>query len=323
MAVARPVEVSVRAQVDAELRRSRADVAGAVFRSVLLFTLLFALLALLALLTTTWTDAEPVLTSRLGDFLDAPQSPNNLPTLAGVSQGLRGSFWIAVMVIVVSIPLGIAAAVYLEEYAPHNRLTRFIELNIRNLAGVPSVVYGLLGAAIFVEVLGGLSGKDGLAARTLAAGGLTLAVLALPIIIITSSEAIRAVPQGLREGAYGVGATKWEVVRTQVLPYAAPGILTGALLSLARAVGEAAPLIIVGAAASLSGGGLDQVVEPSALTERFTAMPNIIGSWVGYQNEEYRVNNTAAAIIVLLAFVLLLNTAAVLLRNRYEKRRVG
>ena len=198
---------------------------------------------------------------------------------AGISQGLVGSFWIAVCVVVVSFPLGVGAAIYLEEYAPRNRLTSFIELNIRNLAG--RAVGGLRPARSGhlrrclqrVQLV-----HDGVDRRTLAAAGVTLAVLVLPIVIITTAEAIRAVPLALREGAYGVGATRWEVIRSQVLPYAAPGILTGALLSIARAVGEAARLILVGAAdgalrpgrrASTSATSLD----PGSLTERFMAMP--------------------------------------------------
>lgn len=322
MALAQPVHApGIQAEVAAAIRRGQSDVAGVAFRGGLLFCLLFSLLALGTLLWTIWVDAQPVLTSRPYEFLDGVQAPNNLPDLAGVSQGLIGSFWIALSVLVLAIPLGVMAAIYLEEYASKGRLTTFVELNIRNLAGVPSVVYGLLGAGIFVDLLGGLAGKDGVEARTLAAGCLAICVLVLPIVIITSAEAVRAVPQSLREGAYGVGATKWEVIRTQVLPYAAPGMLTGALLSMARAIGEAAPLIIVGAAASLTGGGLSQLADPSALTERFSAMPIIVNNWVRFQNEEYRTNNTAAAIMVLLVFVLLLNTAAIVLRNRFEKKR--
>jgi phosphate transport system permease protein len=228
-------------------------------------------------------------------------------------------------VVVVAVPLGIGAAVYLEEYAPRNRLTSFIEVNVRNLAGVPSVVYGLLGLAVFVELFGGFSGDDGVGTRTLIAGGLTLAVLVLPIMIITTSEAIRAVPQALREGAYGVGATRWEVIRTQVLPYALPGIITGALLSIARAIGEAAPLILVGALTGLAGRSpglsFESLLDPSSLTERFTAMPNIITTWAKLPQEEFRIQNAAAAIIAMLVFVLFINSIAIVLRNRFEKKR--
>jgi phosphate transport system permease protein len=215
--------------------------------------------------------------------------------------------------------------VYLEEYAPRNRLTTFIELNIRNLAGVPSVVYGLLGLAIFVEVLGGFTSHDDANRRTLAAAGVTLAVLVMPIIVITTAEALRAVPQALREGAYGVGATRWEVIRTQVLPYAAPGILTGALLSIARAVGEAAPIIVVGAVTGFfsQSAGLDvgNVTDPGHLTERFVALPTIVTNWAAEPEAQFKEANASATIMGMLVFVLLINSLAIILRNRFEKKR--
>jgi phosphate transport system permease protein len=228
-------------------------------------------------------------------------------------------------VIVISFPLGVGAAIYLEEYAPRNRLTSFIELNIRNLAGVPSVVYGLLGLAIFVDAFSGFAGASGVDRRTLAAAGVTLAVLVLPIVIITSAEAIRAVPLALREGAYGVGATRWEVIRSEVLPYAAPGILTGALLSIARAVGEAAPLIVVGAVTGFfsQGGGLNvgNVVDPGHLSERFVALPSIATTFAKQPEDAFKVANASATIIAMLVFVLVVNSIAIVLRNRFEKKR--
>ena len=190
---------------------------------------------------------------------------------------------------------------------------------------MPSVVYGLLGLAIFVNALNGFSSNDGASRATLAAAPVTLAVLVLPVVIITTSEAIRAVPAALREGAYGVGATRWEVIRTQVLPYAAPGIFTGALLSIARAVGEAAPLIVVGAVTGLLGGsgGLapGDVLDPENLTNRFTAMPIVVTSWAKQPEELFKINNAAAAIMGMLVFVLVVNSLAIVLRNRFEKKR--
>jgi phosphate transport system permease protein len=187
------------------------------------------------------------------------------------------------------------------------------------------VVYGLLGLAIFVEQFGGFSGGSGVQRRTLAAAGLTLAVLVLPIVIITTSEAIRAVPQALREGAYGVGATRWEVIRSQVLPYAAPGILTGSLLSIARAVGEAAPLIVVGAATGLLGRNpglsLGSVVDPNSLKERFTALPVEVSTFTKLPDPAFHVDNAAATIIAMLVFVLFINSIAIVLRNRFERKR--
>lgn len=316
-------EAAVQGSVAAALRGRRADVGGRAFELGLLAALLICLLLLGALMYSVLADGLPVYTERGWDFLDSGLSRR--AGRAGISQGLIGSFWIAVSVVAISFPLGIGAAVYLEEYAPRTRLTSFIELNIRNLAGVPSVVYGLLGLAIFVKAMSGFAGADGVDRRTLAAAGATLAVLVLPIIIITTAEALRSVPQSLREGAYGVGATRWEVIRTVVLPYAAPGIFTGALLSIARAVGEAAPLIVVGAVTGFSSRGvglsLGNVLDPSALGERFTAMPALVTAWAKLPQEEFKVDNTAAAIIGMLVFVLLINSIAIVLRNRFERKR--
>ncbi|MCE7885849.1 MAG: phosphate ABC transporter permease PstA, partial [Actinobacteria bacterium ATB1] len=229
------------------------DVRGIVFQLLLLFTLLFTLGILLALLFDVFRQAIPVFRDRGLDFVTSGLSSR--PERAGVWQGIVGSFLTTAFVVVVAFPLGVAAAVYLEEYAPESRFTRFVNLNIRNLAGVPSVVYGILGLAIFVGVLRDLTGG-----RSMISGGLTLAVLVMPIVVITTAESLRAVPRSLREGGFGLGATRWEVVRTLVLPYAMPGILTGTILSIARAIGEAAPLILVGAVtgffASASGSNL-------------------------------------------------------------------
>jgi phosphate transport system permease protein len=298
-------------------------VRGRVFEIGLLLALLVSLVILAVLISRVLIDGLPVYTDRGWDFLNGSLSGS--AARAGISQGIVGSFWIAVAVVVIAFPLGIGAAIYLEEYAPRNRLTSFIELNIRNLAGVPSVVYGLLGLAIFVEALSGFSGNEGVDRRTLAAACVTLAVLVLPIVIITSAEAIRAVPQALREGAYGVGATRWEVIRSEVLPYAAPGILTGALLSIARAVGEAAPLIVVGAVTGFfsQGGGLNvgNVIDPGHLTERFVALPSIVTTFAKQPDEAFRVANASATIMAMLVFVLLVNSIAIILRNRFEKKR--
>jgi phosphate transport system permease protein len=299
-------------RVRAQIAGGRADVRGRLFQGLLVATLALALLILVVLLVDVVRGGWDVLSGRLGDFLSGRLSAN--PTRAGVAQGLAGSFWIAVFVVGLAFPIGIGAAIYLEEYAPRSRLTRILDVNIRNLAGVPSVVYGILGFAIFVKALGDLTGG-----RTVMAAGITLAVLVLPIVIITAAEAIRAVPDSIREAGFGVGATRWEVVRGHVLPYAAPGILTGTVLALARALGEAAPLILVGATTGFLGSSTG-ILDPSQLTERFTAMPIVIFTWAGQPRDEFRVL-TAAAIVVLLVVVLLANSAAILLRNRYEKKR--
>ena len=304
---------NIATSVERRITSGRVDVKGIVFQLLLLLSLLITLGILVTLLYEVVRTGLHVLTDRGGDFLTSTLSAN--PDNAGVWQGLKGSLWIAVFVIVFAFPVGIGAAIYLEEYAADTRFTRFVDINIRNLAGVPSVVYGLLGLAIFVKYLGGLTGG-----RSVMAGGLTLAVLVLPIVIITASEALRAVPNGLREAGFGVGATRWEVVRSHVLPYAAPGILTGTVLSLARALGEAAPLILVGAISrgffATSGGGL-----VDELQGKFTAMPMIVFGWASNPEVDFREGLASAAIIVLLVVILTANAAAILLRNRYERQR--
>ena len=215
------------------------------------------------------------------------------------------------VVAIVLWPLGIAAAVYVEEYAGDGRIRRFVTASIRNLAGVPSIVYGLLGLAIFVRLLGGLTGG-----RTLMSGGLTLAILVLPVVIITSAEAIRAVPDTIREAGFGVGATRWEVVRHHVLPSAAPGILTGVVLSFARALGETAPLLLVGGAPGFFATGDQGLVE--TVRGPYTALPAVIFNWSRESFREFG-NLAAAAIVVLLAVLTLVNALAIVLRNRYER----
>jgi phosphate transport system permease protein len=299
-------------EVRARLTGGRGDAKGRMFQLVLLLCLALSILTLGVLLWEVLTKGWDVLSERLGDFLTGGLSAN--PLRAGISQGLKGSFWIATFVVLLAFPIGIAAAIYLEEYAPRSRLSRFIDVNIRNLAGVPSVVYGILGFAIFVKAMGDLTGG-----RTVAAAGITLAVLVLPIVIITAAEAIRAVPDTIREAGFGVGATRWEVVRSHVLPYAAPGILTGTVLALARALGEAAPLILVGAVTGFLGAD-KPLFDLSQLSDKFTAMPIVIFTWAGQPRDEFRAL-TAAAIVALLVVVLLANSAAILLRNRYEKKR--
>jgi phosphate transport system permease protein len=308
-----PISTGTPTEVVKEmLRGKRFDAWGLIFQVVLLLALLTSFLVLGVLLVDVLRTGWPVLSTRLGSFVTSPL--RSLPEEAGIYQGLIGSFWIAVLVAVIAFPLGIGAAVYLEEYAPKNRLTNFINVNIRNLSGVPSIVYGILGLSLFVQALSGVTGG-----ATLISAGVTLAVLALPIVIITASEAIRAVPNSLREAGFGVGATRYEVIRHHVVPYAAPGVLTGTVLALARAIGEAAPLILVGAITGRLASDY-QLLELEQLRERFTAMPIIIAEWAGDPNPGFRAL-TGAAIVVMLVFVLALNGFAILLRNRFEKKR--
>ncbi|HYN63390.1 MAG TPA: phosphate ABC transporter permease PstA [Candidatus Limnocylindrales bacterium] len=292
------------------LQGRRLDVGTIVFEGLLVLALVVTIGVLLTLLVDVFSDGLPVLASRGTEFLTSGLSSS--PDRAGVVQGIVGSLLLMVFVIVLSFPIGVGAAVYLEEYARDTRLTRLVNTAIRNLAGVPAIVYGLLGVAIFVGALGGLTGG-----RTIISGGLTLAVLVLPIVIITTAEALRAVPMAIREAAFGVGATRWETVRSHVLPYAAPGIFTGTILSLARAFGETAPLIVVGAIAGTFRYSADNVVEQ--LRGPYTALPTIIYGFSRDPDAGFRAD-TAAAIIVLLVVLLAVNALAIILRNRFERR---
>ena len=293
------------------LRRSRIDIAGIVFSGALILSLLFTLAVLAVLIGDQLGRGLPVVGERGADFLTSNLSSR--PQNAGVLQGIIGTAMLALMVSLLAFPIGILTAVYLEEYAPPNALTRIIDVNIRNLAGVPSVVYGLLGLAAFVGLFSTLGVGNG---RNILTGGLTLAVLILPLVIITSAEAIRAVPNAIREAGYGIGASRWQVVRKLVLPSAAPGILTGTVLSLSRALGETAPLILAGAVLgsfSTGGGLVDLFSGP------YTALPIIAFDWARKPQEEFRAL-TSAAILVLLAVTLLANTFAIFLRNRYDRQ---
>lgn len=299
-----------RQAVRTELSRAGTDWRGLVFQALLLLCLLTTLLFLVVLIVEVLTEGAPVFAERGTSFLTSNMS--NSAERSGLWQGIVGSFTLAAIVALIAFPLGIATAVYLEEYAPDTILTRVIAVNIRNLAGVPSVVYGLLGLAVFVQLLGGLTGG-----RSVIAGGLTLAVLVLPIVIITAAEAIRAVPNSIREAGYGVGASRWQVVRRLVLPSAAPGILTGTVLSLSRALGETAPLILVGAAFGYFSTGRADFFQQ--LFGSFTALPMIIFGWARQPQQSEWAPLTAAAIIVLLVVTLSINALAILLRNRFEQ----
>jgi phosphate transport system permease protein len=251
------------------------------------------------------------------DFITNPQSPD--PTIAGVRTAIFGSMWVVLITLVFSFPVGVGAAIYLEEYAADNRVNRIIQTNINNLAGVPSIIYGMLGLAIFVRTLevvtsgqflnGDSSTANG---RTVVSAGLTLGLLILPIIIINSQEAIRAVPRSLRQASLALGATRWQTTRSHVLPNAMPGILTGTILAMARALGETAPLVVVGASTFITS-------DPSGPFSKFTVLPIQIFQWTSRPQDEFR-NIAAAAIIVLLVLLLTLNAAAVILRNRFARR---
>lgn len=229
---------------------------------------------------------------------------SRFPQNAGIKAALVGSIWLLAIVAPVSLILGVGAAVYLEEYAKKNRITTFIQMNISNLAGVPSIVFGLLGLTIFVRMLG--MGKSVLAA------GLTMSLLILPVIIVAAQEAIRAVPNELREASYGIGATKWQTILKVVLPSAIPGILTGGILALSRAIGETAPLVVI---------GIPVIIHflPESIFSEFTALPMQIFDWAKRPQEEFQYV-AAAGILVLMAVLVFMNSIAVIIRNKFSKR---
>jgi phosphate transport system permease protein len=300
--------------VDLSGRGGGVRLRGLVFQGAMLLALLIGLGFLVALLWDIVAAGLPVLAERgWGDFLSSDLSSR--PARTGLGQALAGSVQIGVIVMVVAFPLGVLTAIYLEEYAEQNLLTRVVDINIRNLAGVPSIVYGLLGAAIFVQLLGSVTGGS-----SVLAGGLTLSLLALPIVTIAAAEAIRAVPRSLREGGYGLGGTRWQVTRKLVLPSAAPGIMTGTILALARAIGETAPLIVVGAAVFMT----NQVNVLSGWTDpQFTALPIVVFNWAKQPNPAFQDQVAPAGIIILMLFTLTLNAVAIFVRNRFENARQG
>ncbi|HSM05142.1 MAG TPA: phosphate ABC transporter permease PstA [Longimicrobiales bacterium] len=261
---------------------------------------LVGVVALVVLLADVLTDGVGVLDGRfLGSFA------SRFPERAGIKAALAGSVWILALTALISFPLSVAAAIYLEEYARRNWVTRLIQLNIANLAGVPSIVYGILGLTVFVRAFA--------LQRSVISGALTLSILILPVIVMASQEAIRAVPSSIREAAYGLGATRWQVVRHQVLPMAMPGIMTGTILALSRAVGETAPLIMVGAVGFIA-------FTPTGVLDEFTVLPLQIYNWISRPQEEFHAL-AAAGIIVLLVLLLTMNAVAIVLRNRYRTRR--
>ncbi|CAB4531739.1 unannotated protein [freshwater metagenome] len=303
---------ATRTQVRQAITQQNRHLPSIALSVTLLIAVTFTLLTLFSLLARIVTQAIPAFSERGASFLSG--TIGSEPDKVGIWPGLFGSFAIGVGVLLIAVPLGIGAAIYLEEYAEQNRLNRFVVVNIRNLAGVPAVIYGVLGLIIFVGWL-----KPVTNGGTVVAAALTLAILVLPVVIITSMEAIRAVPMGLRDAGYGVGASRWEVTRDHVVPYAMPGILTGTVLALARALGEAAPLIMIGAITGL--------LPETSLSGKFTAIPMLIYSWSGRPDSSGGnigwSNAAAGAGLVLLALVLVFNIIGIFLRNHFEAKRVG
>jgi phosphate transport system permease protein len=302
----------VQESVRRALEGQAVDWRSRIWEGFLVFSLIVSFFFLIWLIASQVIASIPAWESRgLVGILTSPTSSD--PQKAGISQGILGSIIMMFVVSLLSLPIGVAGAIYLEEYAPDNVVSRTLNTVIRNLAGVPAVVYGILGLFFFVIVLEPLTGG-----RTVISGGLTLAVLVLPITIIVTAEALRAVPASIREAGFSVGATRWEVVRSHVLPYAAPGILTGIILTLARAFGETAPLLLVGAVAGSFATAsnvsiIDQLLGP------YTSLPTLIYDWSRLPQPEFRAL-TAAAIVVLLVIIILINAIAIYLRNRYARK---
>jgi phosphate transport system permease protein len=269
------------------------------FQAIALLILCVALGALAALIADVWSDGA----ARLSwNFLTG--YPSRRPEDAGIFHALSGSIFVILVTGVLAVPIGVASAIYLEEYGSRSRLARIIEINITNLAAVPSIIYGLLGLGLFVRMMG--------MGRSVLAGASTLALLVLPVIILSTREALRAVPPSIREGSYALGATKWQTVWFQVLPVALPGILTGMILALSRAIGETAPLISIGALTFVA-------FAPDSIWSPFTVLPIQIFNWVSRPQVAFQAN-AAAGILVLLVVLLTMNATAIWLRDRFQKR---
>jgi phosphate transport system permease protein len=281
-------------------RVERRRKAGLILSATFFLATLFSLVVLLALLADILLKGLPWLDL---DFLS--NYPSRLTERAGIKAAIVGSLWMILLTALFSVPLGIASAVFLEEYAPRHWFFQIVQVNIANLAGVPSVLYGILGLAVFVRfaALG----------QSLLAGALTMALLILPVLIISTQEALRAVPQGIRESAYALGATRSQVIWSHLLPISAPGIMTGVILSLSRAIGETAPLIVIGVLTFVA-------FLPTSALDGFTVLPIQIFNWTARPQAEFR-NLAAAAIIVLMVVLLAMNLSAILLRNHFEKYR--
>lgn len=276
--------------------RKHADLA---FQLVSLSTLIVALLALAVLVLDIISDGAGRLSFQ---FLSNIASRNAED--AGVYHALMGSIWVIALTGALALPVGVAAALYLEEYGSRSRAARFIELNISNLAAVPSIIYGLLGLGLFVRLMS--------MGQSVMAGAMTLALLALPVVIMSTREALRTVPNSIREGSYALGATKWQTIWNQVLPMALPGVLTGLILALSRAIGETAPLITIGALTYIP-------FAPDGVWSKFTVLPIQVFNWVSRPQPEFKAN-AAAAILVLMVLLLSMNAIAIIVRDRQQRQ---
>lgn len=291
---------------EAQQRVKQRHRVGQIFKWLAFTATIIGLFFLAILLIDTWNKSSGWL-----DWQFISSYPSRRPQDAGILAALVGSVILVALTALISFPIGVSAAIYLEEYPTQGRLTRFIQANIANLAGVPSIVYGLLGLAVFVRTFG--------LGRSILAGALTMSLLILPIIIISAQEAIRAVPPSLRQASFALGATRWQTIWNQVLPTAFPGILTGTILALSRAIGETAPLITIGALTFIAFLPVSAAPPFVDVSSPFTVLPIQIFNWTSRPQPEFR-NIAAAGIVVLLVILLGMNSIAIILRNRLSKR---
>jgi phosphate transport system permease protein len=272
---------------------------NSIFHVLIFISTIFGVIILAFLLFDILKKGLPWLTTNF--FINYP---SRFPKKSGIYPALLGSLWLIVLTGIIAFPIGVGTAIYLEKYAKENKFSDFIKLNIANLAGVPSIIYGMLGLTVFVRAIG--------MGRSILAGSFTMALLVLPIIIISSQEAIRSVPSSIEQASYALGTTKWQTITGVILPYSFPGILTGTILAMSRALGEAAPLVVIGALSYVN-------FAPKSPLSAFTALPIQIFNWSGMPKKEFQ-NVAAAGIIVLLVILLLVNGTAILLRDKYQVR---
>ena len=298
-----PADVGIPAQREPEVRvgPTRRRPMEMLFHGLLLSSLIISTLFLVVLLVYVVARGWPRLDSRLWENFNSIRRPER----AGAQAAITGTIWVMVLTALMCLPVGVLAAIYMEEYADNRRWwNRAIELNLQNLAAVPSIVYGILGLGIIARQFG--------LGTSIVTAAITLSLLVLPVVVVSSREAIRAVPSTIRDGSLALGATKWQTIRKQILPAAIPGIATGSILALSRAIGEAAPLLLLGAVTFVA-------FNPDSLTSAYTVLPIQIYDWIRQSREEFQVL-ASAAIVILLAILLLMNSAAIYIRNKYQKR---
>ena len=296
-------QVKRRGESDFKASMSTRYAFDSAFTVLVTVAALIGIIVLVVLLVDVTRDGSSMLSLNFLTSFPSQIFPEN----GGIYPALVGSLWLLGLTALISVPLGLGAAVYLEEYAQDTRINRIVEVNISNLAGVPSVIYGLLGLGIFVQLLAPVTGGT-----SVLTGALTLSLLILPVIIVATREALRAIPASIREGGYALGATKWEVIRSHLLPMALPGALTGIILALSRAIGEAAPILVVGVS-------LYQTYVTTGPFDGYMALPTQIYDWISRPQQVFQ-DSAAAGIVVIMVVLLLANSIAIVVRNRYQKR---